>query len=94
MKHRRLAYEETNDVTRKEKLLGIGHNGGPRLSELSWNEFCWREAHKKVWKNVPREIMLRRLELAEQAGMTYKEYTLEILERGRYPSARKKNDDK
>jgi hypothetical protein len=28
--------------------------------------------------------MLRRLEKAERLGLTYREYTLEILERGRY----------
>jgi hypothetical protein len=69
---------------------GLGHNGGPPLDpdppdpDAGWRLFCWRKAHKAAWKTPPREIALRRLALAEAAGMTYREYTLEILERGRY----------
>jgi hypothetical protein len=67
----------------------IGHNGGPPLADepehaTTWGRFVWRKAHKKAWKTPPREIALRRLARAEALGMTYKEYTLEILERGRY----------
>lgn len=66
---------------------GPGHNGGPPLEEpdpgASWRLFCWKKAKKKAW-SVPREIALRRLARAEELGMTYREYTLEILERGRY----------
>ncbi|HEY3848109.1 MAG TPA: hypothetical protein VGL95_13465 [Acetobacteraceae bacterium] len=42
---------------------------------------------KRAWKTPPREIALRRLALAEAAGMTYRQYTLEILERGVFPTA-------
>jgi len=70
----------------------IGHNGGPPLDPepaedpgaLSWRLWCWRRAHKRAWKTPPREIALRRLARAEELGMTYREYTLEILERGVY----------
>jgi hypothetical protein len=66
----------------------IGHNGGPRLApgdpNESWRHYCWRRAHKAAWKTPQREIALRRLERAEALGMTYREYTLEILERGRH----------
>jgi hypothetical protein len=66
---------------------GIGHNGGPPLEEdpgaASWRLWCWRRAKKKAWA-APREIALRRLERAEQLGMSYHDYTLEILERGRH----------
>jgi hypothetical protein len=67
----------------------IGHNGGPPLEEApehatGWGHFVWRKAHKKAWKTPPREIALRRLKRAEELGMTYKDYTLEILERGTY----------
>ena len=69
-------------------LPGPGHNGGPPLEEAdegaAWRLWCWRRAHKKAWKTSPREIALRRLERAEELGMTYREYTLEILERGRH----------
>jgi len=66
---------------------GIGHNGGPPLEEdpgASWRLFAWRKAHKRAWKTPAREIALRRLARAEELGMTYRDYTLEILERGRY----------
>ena len=69
-------------------LAPIGHNGGPPLEEpdpgASGRLHLWRGAHKKAWKTPPREIALRRLARAEELGMTYREYTLEILERGRY----------
>ena len=67
--------------------IAIGHNGGPKLDpdpEESWRAYCWRKAHKKAWKTPGREIALRRLARAEELGMTYKEYTLEIMERGRH----------
>lgn len=67
------------------KPPGPGHNGGPPLDpDASWRSYCWRKAHKKAWKTPPREIALRRLARAEELGMTYKEYTLEIMERGKY----------
>ncbi len=73
--------------------MTLGHNGGPPLDPdppeedpgaASWRSYCWRRAHKAAWKTPPREIVLRRLERAEALGMTYKEYTLEIMERGRH----------
>lgn len=63
-----------------------GHNGGPLIDDdpgASWRLWCWRRAHKRAW-SAPREVALRRLARAEELGMTYREYTLEILERGRY----------
>jgi len=68
----------------------IGHNGGPPLEPeedpgiAGFRAYSWRRAHKRAWKTPPREIALRRLERAEQLGMTYREYTLEIMERGVY----------
>ena len=70
--------------------IGIGHNGGPKLEPeedpgaLSWRSWCWRRAHRRAWTPPPREIALSRLARAEALGMSYKEYTLEIMERGRY----------
>jgi len=68
----------------------IGHNGGPPLEEPpdpdgAFRAYCWRKAHKRAWKTPGREIALRRLARAEALGMSYREYTLEIMERGRYP---------
>ncbi len=64
-----------------------GHNGGPALDEpgpgASWRLWCWRLASKRAWA-VPREVALHRLARAEELGMTYREYSLEIMERGRY----------
>jgi hypothetical protein len=65
----------------------IGHNGGPPLEDddpsRRWRLWCWRRAHKKAW-SAPREIALRRLANAQACGVSYRDYTLEILERGRY----------
>jgi hypothetical protein len=59
-----------------------GHNNGPPLDPgESWRGFVWRKKCKQAWK-VPREIALRRLARAEALGMSYRDYTLEILERG------------
>ena len=67
--------------------FGLGHNGGPPLEEpdpdASWRSWCWRRAHRKAWA-VPREVALSRLARAEALGMSYREYALEIMERGRY----------
>jgi hypothetical protein len=68
----------------------LGHNQGPPLDDEppEWQvgdlfvRHCWRKAHKAAWK-VSRDIALYRLERAERLGLTYEEYTLEILERGR-----------
>jgi hypothetical protein len=77
-----------DDGVARPAAAGIGHNGGPPLEEhdpgASWRSWCWRRAKKRAW-SAPREIALRRLERAERLGMTYREYTLEILERGRHP---------
>lgn len=71
---------------------GAGHNGGPPLDEpvpdpepgASWRLFCWRKAHDAAWKTPPREIALRRLARAEELGMSYRDYTLVVLDRGKF----------
>jgi hypothetical protein len=68
-------------------IARIGHNGGPPLDEdpgISWRYYCWKRAHKRAWKTPPREIALKRLARAEELGMTYHAYALEIMERGIY----------
>ena len=80
--------------TPRPRPIGIGHNGGPPLTERKRRSatgsgnigryFDWRFAHRKAWKK-PREIALRRQERAEALGLTYEEYTLEVLERGYFP---------
>jgi hypothetical protein len=69
-----------------------GHNKGPPLDDpdppwgtapiATW--FAWRRAHDEVWKSVPYHTMMRRVRSAEAIGLTYEEYTLEILFSGRH----------
>ncbi len=70
-----------------------GHNGGPPLDDYAgppWGKgdaykfLAWSKAHKAAWKTPSREVALMRLSKAERLGLTYEEYTLEILERGRH----------
>jgi hypothetical protein len=68
-----------------------GHNGGPPLEQAhEWGNgpvkryFDWKAAHRAAWKSVPYEIALMRARRAAKLGLTYEEYSLEIMERGRY----------
>ncbi|WP_342751631.1 hypothetical protein [Bosea psychrotolerans] len=80
---------------RDERPARMGDNGGPPLDEPppyepEWGKgeinryFEWRTAHRRAWRKPPA-IALRREERAEALGLTYEEYTLELLERGRHP---------
>jgi hypothetical protein len=84
-------------MTRKTQKLSPnmpGHNGGPPLEDKphipEWGKgglghyFSWKAAHRKAWRSLSPELMLRRLAKAEDIGLTYEEYSLEIMERGRY----------
>jgi hypothetical protein len=73
------------------------HNGGPPLDDHhipEWGEgsiadyFQWKAACAAAWSNIPHETALRRLARAELLGLTYREYALEILERGRFLGVR------
>lgn len=71
--------------------IGIGHNGGPSLDEHvpEWGlngpgqYFRWKGARQAAWRPKSRDHALFRLSRAEEVGLTYEEYTLEILERGK-----------
>ena len=72
-------------------LQGMGHNGGPPLDHVpEWgtggigNYFSWKAASDNAFNDVSYDTAIRRARKAEQLGLTYREYTLEILERGRY----------
>ena len=73
-------------------IPGIGHNGGPPLDDHipEWGlggigtYFAWRTACEGAFKKVPTETAIRRARKAESLGLTYREYQLEILERGRF----------
>ena len=78
-------------------LAGIGHNGGPALDgDFAWGDapidvyFAWKRAYREVWKEVPYHTMVRRVRKAEELGLTYEEYVLEILFNGRYLQAEDK----
>ncbi|MBI3676567.1 MAG: hypothetical protein HY243_08100 [Proteobacteria bacterium] len=63
----------------------LGHNNGPDwdVAEL-FIAFCWKKALEKAWAPPTMEIGIRRARKAEALGVTYRQYVLEILERGRY----------
>ncbi len=71
------------------------HNNGPPLEDDGppWGRngvgryFEWSAAVDRAWKDVPYDIAVMRARRAEALGLTYREYTLEILERGRYLNA-------
>jgi hypothetical protein len=78
---------------REESSPAVGHNGGPPLKEAhrpEWgdggigNYFYWKAAHRAAWHNPSPGIVMFRIKKAERLGLTYEEYTLEILERGRH----------
>ena len=48
------------------------------------NYFYWKAAHRRAWQNPSPGIVAFRIKKAERLGLTYEEYTLEILERGRH----------
>jgi hypothetical protein len=68
----------------------LGHNGGPPLDDepkppvADWNHYCWKRARKRAWATPPIEIVRLRCERAEALGMTYKEYTAIVMDRGVY----------
>ena len=64
-------------------LPGIGHNRGPLLDpDAGWRMFCWKRAHRQAWQTPPREIALARLARAQALGLSYREYTAVLLDRG------------
>jgi hypothetical protein len=74
-------------------LFPLGHNQGPPLDDEhvpEWGRggfgtyFEWRRAWRAAWKSIPAEMALKRLARAEAAGLTYEEYTSELLDTGRY----------
>ncbi|MGV8831219.1 MAG: hypothetical protein ACOH2N_04515 [Devosia sp.] len=72
-----------------------GDNFGPPLDdpERAWgngpvgNYFEWKAARRSAFEEVPYEIAMMRARRAEKLGLTYQEYTQELLERGRFLQA-------
>lgn len=81
-------------ANRRGMAIGIGHNGGPPLRDAGhrppWGRgdahrfLVWSRASRAAWKPKSRDVALFRLGRAERLGLTYEEYTLEVLERGRF----------
>jgi hypothetical protein len=71
----------------------LGHNGGPELEtgeergRLLFIKWAWTRAHDEAWKTPPLDILRFRVARAEAAGLTYREYMLQLLDTGRYPQA-------
>jgi hypothetical protein len=68
----------------------IGHNQGPPLEEPVADAFVrwrWRKAHREVWKTPSMSILKLRVARAEAAGVSYREYMLELLDSGRHLQA-------
>jgi hypothetical protein len=81
------------EQTGASDTIPAGHNGGPPLEDEhrpEWgsggigNYFYWKAAHRAAWHNPSPGIVAFRIRKAERLGLTYEEYTLEILERGRH----------
>lgn len=64
---------------------GIGHNGGPPL-DMSWSAWIWRRAAAKAWQAPPREVVLRRLRQAAALGLSYRDFSAALLDKGGYLS--------
>ena len=90
-RYRRMFWQRPAEITAGD-IPGMGHNGGPPLDEHipEWGPggiktyFDWRNASEHAFKKVPVETAIRRAKKAEEIGLTYREYHLEILERGRF----------
>ena len=60
-----------------------GHNQGPPLHG-GFLVYAWRRAQAEAWTPPRPEVLRRRLKYAAECGLTLREYTLEIMERGRW----------
>lgn len=70
----------------------IGHNNGPPLDDDApgyvWRRYSWKMAHAEVWKTPPLPILKFRMARAEAAGLSYRDYMLTLLDKGRFAQAR------
>ena len=67
----------------------IGHNGGPPIEEPVdvFVRYAWKQAHREAWRNPPMDILRFRVARAEAAGVSYRDYMLELLDTGRHLQA-------
>ncbi len=78
------------------ELASIGHNNGPSLDDETpgyiWRRYRWSKAHAEVWKVPSMGILKLRMARAEAAGLSYRDYMLILLDTGRYPQAKDRDD--
>lgn len=67
----------------RDVLPSRSHNQGPPLHG-GYKLHLWRKAQAAAWKPPSPEVLRRRLKYAAECGLTLREYTLEIMERGRW----------
>lgn len=70
----------------------LGHNNGPPLGDIAevaglMRQYAWRKAHKKAWRTPPIEIIRLRDRAATQLGLSYRDYTAILMDRGHRPRA-------
>jgi hypothetical protein len=70
-------------MMQRPKPIGIGHNMGPTFEEAYYT-YVWKKATSEAWKTPDRLIIERRATRAAELGMSYRAYTVEIMERGRH----------
>jgi hypothetical protein len=65
----------------------LGHNNGPDILEsLLFKEWRWRRVQAEAFSPPDTETGARWARKAEELGLSYREYRLELLERGRHPT--------
>lgn len=53
---------------------GLGHNGGPEMTGLSWRKHCWTAARERLLPTLPIEVVRLRVRRAAELGLDYKTY--------------------
>ncbi len=65
----------------------LGHNNGPDILEsLLFKEWRWTQVRKGAFAPPDVDTGRRWATKAKELGLSYEEYRLELLERGRYPT--------
>ena len=65
----------------------LGHNNGPDILEsLLFKEWRWRRVQEEAFAPPDAETGARWARKAAELGLSYREYRLELLERGRHPT--------
>ena len=65
----------------------LGHNNGPDLLEPTrFKEWCWTKARRAAFEPPDAQTGARWARKAEALDLSYEEYRLELLERGRHPT--------